>query len=151
KQKLSRRYLADGPFFIGRQNQSESDSGQIEPLPVTVQTSDTRTVAAFPDGKEIAVLGYVGARSEGRRVFALDLASKRTRDLSPSKQFAAHRGTGFDSYLAEAISPTPDGQSVIVQWNEDDNKMLATLPRDGSQRIRTLMQSPAGATPLSFD
>jgi DNA-binding winged helix-turn-helix (wHTH) protein len=151
--------LPDGSLIVQRPSSNGSDqllhfwpdSGRLEALPVTVQSSDTRTVAAFPDGKEIAVLGYTGAKATARHVFTLDLATKGTRDLSPPNQFVTGRAPGFESNLAETISTTSDGKGVIAQMNEDDNKVLAKLPRDGSKRVRALMRFPVGATPLSFD
>ena len=124
------------------------DSGRLEPLPATVPYSDTRTVCAFPDGKEIAVSGFYGPHAGARRLFALDLASRNARDLSPAEESADE---GKVVGTQETIAVSADGRTVFTVWKRDDSMLLVALPRDGSRRHRGLLSFPFGATPLACD
>jgi DNA-binding winged helix-turn-helix (wHTH) protein len=122
------------------------DSGRTEFLPATVMASDTRTVRAFPDGKEIAVLGFYAPT--GRRIlFALDLVSGKTRDLSAPEDFA---GTS-DWARLETLAVSADGRTVLAVRKRHDSMLLVAIPRDGSKQYRTLMSFPLSATPLACD
>ena len=124
------------------------DSGRLEQLPATVPYSDTRSICPFPDGKEIAVSGFYGTNSGARRLFALDLTSRKARDLSPQDSSADE---GRTPGLQETIAVSADGRSVTTTWKRDDSALLVALPRDGSKRARTLLSLPFGATPLACD
>ncbi|MGA2328846.1 MAG: winged helix-turn-helix domain-containing protein [Bryobacteraceae bacterium] len=123
------------------------DSGRLEPLPAAVLWSDTRTVCAFPDGKEIAVLGFYGSHAGARRLFALDLASRQARDLS-AEDFA---GASDVEGPQETLAVSADGRTVFTLLKRDDSMLLVALPRDGSKRDRALLPFPLGATPLACD
>ncbi len=124
------------------------DSGRLEALPASVPYSDTRTVCPFPDGKEVAVSGFYGSQAGARRLFALDLASGKARDLSPAEESAdADKVVGTQ----ETIAVSADGKTVITTWKRDDSVLLVALPRDGSKRARPLLSLPFGSTPLACD
>jgi serine/threonine protein kinase len=126
------------------------DSGRLEPLPATVVNSDTRTVRAFPDGKEIAVLGFYG--DSPRRLFALNLSSGKARDLAAPSDFAGiSQSAGDHSWHPETIAVSADGLSVFTQRYQDDTELLLALPRDGSGQGQIWLSFPFGATPLSYD
>jgi serine/threonine protein kinase len=128
------------------------DSGRLEPLPAKVSPADTRTVCAFPDGKEVAVLGYYGSNANSRHLFVLDLASGKARDLPGPEDFGAMSQIGGGgSRHPQTVAVSADGQSVLTLLNRDDTMLLAALPRDGSKRGRVLVSFPMGAAPLAFD
>jgi serine/threonine protein kinase len=122
------------------------DSGRLELLPATVLRSDTRTVRAFPDGKEIAVLGFE-ERVGPRLLFALDLVSRKIRNLSAPGDFA---GT-IDRARFETLGISPDGRTVLAMRKRNDSTHLLAIPRDGSRRYQTLFTFPLTATPLTCD
>ena len=122
------------------------DSGRLELLPATVLRSDTRTVRAFPDGNEIAVLGFYEPAGP-RLLFALDVVSRKTRDLSAPEDFA---GTS-DSARLETLAISADGRTVLAVRKRNDSMHLVAIPRDGSRRYRTLLSFPLTATPLACD
>jgi serine/threonine protein kinase/DNA-binding beta-propeller fold protein YncE len=125
------------------------DSGRLEPLPASVLWSDTRTVRAFPDGEEVAVWGFYGTRAGPRRLFALDLASYKARDLSAVEDLAG--SSDFEELSHQSLAVSADGSTVFAQWKRDDSILLVALPRDGSKRGRTLLSLPIGAIPLAYD
>ncbi|MGC9970484.1 MAG: winged helix-turn-helix domain-containing protein [Bryobacteraceae bacterium] len=122
------------------------DSGRLEPLPATVLYYEN--VRAFPDGKEIAVLGFYGSHAFARRLFALDLASRQARDLSAPEEFA---GASDGERSQETIAVSADGRTVFTLLRRDDSMLLVALPRDGSKRVRALLSFPLGATPGAYD
>jgi eukaryotic-like serine/threonine-protein kinase len=124
------------------------DSGRLEPLAATVPYSDTRCVCPFPDGKEIAVSGFYGGVDSPRRLFALDLVSRKTRDLAPAEESADE---GRVVGTQETIAVSADGNTVITTWKRDDSVLLVALPRDGSKRAKPLLLLPFGASPLARD
>ena len=124
------------------------DSGRLEPLPATVPYSDTRTVCPFPDGNEIAVSGFYGPHAGARRLFALDLASRKARDLWSAEESADEANVAGTQ---ETIAVSADGRTVFTVWKRDDSMLLVALPHDGSKRHRALLSFPFGATPLAFD
>jgi eukaryotic-like serine/threonine-protein kinase len=115
------------------------DSGRLELLPVTVQSADYPRLRAFPDGKEVAVFGLYGNRAGRPRLFALDLASGKARDLADPE----------DAFETVAISA--DGRTVFALQHRDDVALVQALPRDGSKQARLVLSFPEGAKPLSFD
>jgi len=122
------------------------DSGRTEWLPAAVLNSDTRTVRAFPDGKEIAVLGFYGATGH-RLLFALDLVSHKVRDLSTPEDFPETS----ERARFETLAISADGRSVLAMRKRNDSMLLVAVPRDGSKRFRTLMSFPLSAVPLACD
>ncbi len=122
------------------------DSGRLESLPATVLRSDTRTVRGFPDGNEIAVLGF-SERAGARLLFALDLVSRKTRDLSTPEDFAGMS----DWARLETLAISADGRTVLAVRKGDDSMHLMAIPRDGSRRHRTLLSLPLTSAPLACD
>jgi DNA-binding winged helix-turn-helix (wHTH) protein len=122
------------------------DSGRLEPLPAWTTMSGYRSVRAFPDGKEVAVLGFYGSPAGVRRLFAMDLASHRMRDLTAPEQIAAGSGD-----LQVTIALSADGETVFTLWKRDNSLSLIGLPRDGSGRSRTFFSYPPGANLLPCD
>jgi eukaryotic-like serine/threonine-protein kinase len=139
--------LADGslialrPSAEGRQQLVHfwPDTGRLEPLPASIQNTDSPRLRAFPDGKEIAVFGVYGKGTGRSHLFALDLASGKARDLAdPEDQF-------------ENVAVSADGKTAFAIQIRDDVSMLQALPRDGSKQARAILSFPEGAAPLSFD
>lgn len=152
--------LPDGSMIVSRPSSQGRqqlfrfwpDSGRLQPLPATVLFSDTRTVSAFPDGKEIAVLGFHGSDDGVRSLFVLDLATHKTRDLwTPDNFVRRNDWVGSLSRHAETTAVSADGRTVLTSWNQHDSVLVSAVARDGSRRHRTLLSFPLGATPLAFD
>src|SRR6185436_9263952 len=82
------------------------DSGKLEPLPAFLQARDiSPLLRAFPDGKEIVYFGTHGqnGRSESPKMWVLDLATQRARELAP--------GINLDPLGAWGpLAVTPDGE-----------------------------------------
>ncbi len=148
--------LPDGSLIVSRPSSEGRqqlfrfwpDSGRLESLPASVLFSDTRTVRAFPDGKEIAGWGFYGPRANAQRLFAMDLASRKTRDLLTADDIA---GVSDSRESQQSLAISADGQTVFAQWRRDDSVLLVALSRDGSKRARTILSLPIGAIPLALD
>ncbi len=126
------------------------DSGRLETLPAAVLASDTRTVAAFPDGKEIAVVGFSGGQEGPRHLFVVNLESRQTRDLSGPLEFGIPR-QHMESEHPEVIAVSADGKAVYTLRYRDDSLFLVAIPRNGANRERVIMQFTVGTAPLGFD
>ncbi|HWC95486.1 MAG TPA: protein kinase [Candidatus Sulfopaludibacter sp.] len=127
------------------------ESGRMEALPARVSVADSRQFAVFPDGKEIAVIGFYGPAGD-RRLFILDIASGQARDLPELQELGGNGLIGSGRFRSpQTLAISFDGQSVLILWNRNDSKLLASQARDGSRRGRVLMSFPFLSAPLSFD
>jgi hypothetical protein len=144
--------LPDGSMIVLRPSEEGAqlfhfwpDSGRLEALPAWTPLPGYRGVRAFPDGKEVAVLGFYGSPDGVRRLFAMDLASRQVRDLVAPEEAALGGG------LRGTIALSADGRTVFARWNRDNSTLLVGLPRDGSRQRRTLFSYPADLDLLPCD
>ena len=121
------------------------DSGRQEALPAFIPPTDaTPPLRAFQDGKEIVYIGANGqsGRTQSPRLYAMDLASKRVRQLGDTRLFP-------EFWCPFAVSP--DGTSVFVLYSEEDTRQLVEIPRRGSAKPRVVLSLPRLALPQNLD
>src|SRR5438309_1892095 len=95
------------------------DSGRMEPLPAFLEPRDVAPLLrAFPDGKEIVYFGTneKTGRTQSPRMYVMDLASQRARELAP--------GFNLDTSRFSPLAIAPDGESVLVLGIQEDTRLL---------------------------
>ena len=129
--------LPDGTLLIVRLNAERKsqvfrfwpDTGHLQGLPVQSVGGPNVPLRAFPDGKEAVVLGApIGPGKEQWRLLVIDLASGKTRTLSPTLQI------DVPSY---AIAR--DGKSVLAAVAAGTLRHIVSIPRSGGSPVRTLL------------
>jgi sugar lactone lactonase YvrE len=123
------------------------DTGKLDALPAFLMKGDmTPMLRAFPDGKELVYFGFSEKeRSQSARMWVLDLASRRTRELAP--------GLPVDP-VSDGWSPlgvARDGESVYLATKDGDTQPLVQVPRKPGSRPRTLLSFPTTAAPVAMD
>jgi len=123
------------------------ESARLEALPAFVWRYGYHIgVRAFPDGKEILFQGsYTGEgdRSSNRRLYALDLATRRARILGPS--------LAVKEQFPPALAVTPDGKEALAFALRGDMRELVRLPRDGRKDYQVLLSLPMTTLPVYID
>ncbi len=129
--------LPDGSLIVVRINARRlrqphrfwPDTGRLQPLPAQLARGFGATsIRVFPDGKEAV---YFGTPVEGDKelgpaeLYALDLASGRSRPLAPGVTFPGGETTPFP------LAVTPDGRSVLVQQRAGNLYRIDAIPRHG--------------------
>jgi len=121
-------------------------SGKTKGLMAFIPGTDISPILrAFPDGKEIV---YYGTSPDGRnqdpRMYIMDLASQRLRELAPGLDLAPN-----NTWAPLAVAP--DGRSVFVIAKLEDSRLLMSVPRGGGSGRRTLISFPRSAVPAYID
>jgi serine/threonine protein kinase len=139
---MSPEVLPDGSLLVARRNAARllqlyhfwPETNRVEPLPAVLPAFMTMPgLRAFPDGREAVFFGRPLETAATRSaLYAIDLASGRTRRLGPS--IALPQG---DWALPLAISP--DGAWVRFNLPSGDLSHIVEVPRDGSDSIRSLV------------
>jgi eukaryotic-like serine/threonine-protein kinase len=108
------------------------ETGRLQALPVELRSISGSPVRAFPDGKEVVFLGRPLAESQDYHLYALDLASGRTRRLAP----------GLSLPLVNNLFPlavTPDGRWVLINLPSANLHRIVAIPRDGGASVRPML------------
>jgi hypothetical protein len=147
--------LADGSLIVEKvtpQSDEQAfrfkpDSGRLEPLEIFLTLTDIAPpIRASADGKLIAFFGVFGnsARNQTSRLMLFDLESGKARELAPEYDFQP--GNPWCP-----LDFSPDGKSVLVIANENDSRVLLSIPLDRGGRLRRLFSFPKTSAPLSID
>jgi tRNA A-37 threonylcarbamoyl transferase component Bud32 len=122
------------------------ESGKLDGLPAFLPKGDiTRMLRAFHDGKELVYFGTSEkGRTESPRMLVFDLASQRTRDLSPAAPIDP--GDGW-----APLSVAPRGEAVYVGSQEGDLRRLVEVPRNPRAKPRAFLSFPSSAWPVAMD
>jgi eukaryotic-like serine/threonine-protein kinase len=138
--------LPDGSLLVVRLNAKRKsqvvrfwpDTGRLQELPVqilNVSTISSAQLRAFPDGKEVVILGApIGPGKEEWRLLVIDLASGSARPLSPILR--------NDSDV-QNWAVARDGKSVFVARPAGSLVRVVSIPRGGGSPIRTLADRDA--------
>lgn len=108
------------------------DLQRLEPLSGWVSIDTTIALRVFPDGKEAAFYGMASRTEATAQLYALDVATGKTRRLLTS----APRLTYNEGYPIAAV---PDGRSVLVDTPEGELHRIVAVPRSGSGRVQTVL------------
>jgi len=122
--------LADGSLLVVRINKDRQgqvfhfwpENGRLEALDAySPSANDVVPVRVFPDGREALFVGTTREAPDARRLYALDLASGRTRPLMPVPS----------ELWGLAIAAAPDGRSVFIVLRQGSASIVVTIPREG--------------------
>jgi eukaryotic-like serine/threonine-protein kinase len=102
--------------------------------------SGDRLAEVFPDGKEMVFIGGTGPYWAQDTLYAIDVATRRTRVLSTAIARVGHT----------AIATTADGKAVLVVEVVGDEYRVVAIPRDGSGREEVLLSTTAYINTLSM-
>ncbi len=128
--------LPDGSLLIWRVDAERKnriyhfwpDSERLEPLQAWIPpTFPVALMRVFPDGKEAVFFGLADGMAAGEppHLFAIDLASGKTRRLAPELPIR-QTSEGF------LIAPTPDNRSVLIDLPAGNLHQIVSVPRSGS-------------------
>jgi tRNA A-37 threonylcarbamoyl transferase component Bud32 len=143
--------LPDGSMIVLRVNAQHQvqlhhfwpDSGRLEPLAAALMQYEVGgSVRAFPDGKEVAFYGRPLAGGDPH-LYALDLATNKTRKLAPGLELRRVMGPRFP------VAITRDGRSVIIDVMAGSLHRITAVPRDGRSGETLLLTTTA--TPWDID
>ncbi|HEY1207343.1 MAG: protein kinase [Bryobacteraceae bacterium] len=143
--------LPDGSMIVLRINPDHQvqlhrfwpDSGRLQPLAAALMQYEVGgSVRAFPDGKEVAFYGRPLAGGDPH-LYALDLATNKTRKLAPGVELRRVMGPRFP------VAVTRDGRSVIVDVMSGSLHRITAVPRDGGAGESLLLTTTA--TPWDID
>ena len=143
--------LPDGSLIVLRVNAEHQvqlhhfwpDSGRLEPLAAALMQYEVGgCVRVFPDGKEVAFYGRPLAGGDPH-LYALDLATNKTRKLAPGIELRSVMGPRFP------VAVTRDGRSVIIDVMAGSLHRITTVPRDG-RAVESLLLTTT-ATPWNID
>jgi tRNA A-37 threonylcarbamoyl transferase component Bud32 len=132
--------LADGSLLLWRYAGTPRlqlfhywpDTGKLDTLQAYSEAlNGARLAEVFPGGREAAFFGGVGPYWATDTLYAIDLATKKSRVLS------ATIGQSFHTTLAV----TPDGLAVLVTKFIGDGSQIVSIPRDGSGRETVLLRT----------
>ena len=108
------------------------ETGRTQAYPVELQSISGAPVRVFPDGKEAVFLGRPSGETGEPHLYAIDLATARTRRLAPALTIPI-----VNNLFPLAV--TPDGQSVLVNIPSGNLHRIAAIPRNGGDSARTLL------------
>jgi hypothetical protein len=135
--------LRDGTLLVSRIDPDRRsqiyhywpDTGRLQALGAWPIPGDVSSVRVFPDGNEAVFFGT--AREKGSdgspHLYALDIASGRTRRLAPQLPI---RQT---SPLSFPLAVTPDNRSVLIDLPSGNLHQIVAVPRSGSGPVQVLM------------
>ncbi len=134
--------LPDGSLLLVRPNERGSlqlhhlwpATGRLEALPSELPPGQfLGRLAVFPDGKEVAFLGWDERkdRDAQAKLLVLDLETKklRRRDQLPA----------LDVGWSFALAATSDGREILTSVPSGNMSQIAAIPRYGDAPIRVVM------------
>ncbi|MBI3665202.1 MAG: protein kinase [Acidobacteria bacterium] len=135
--------LPDGSLLIARINPERKmqlyrfwpETGRLEALGALLFQGPTNVaVRPFPDGKDAVFFGkLLQAQSDSLdHLYAIDLASGRTRRLAPGLSIALPSA-------AFPLAVESRGPSVLIDLPAGSLHRIVAIPRDGSDSVRTLI------------
>ena len=133
--------LADGSLLLVRINAQRvpqlfhfwPDTGQLDAFNAFFPdlNNGTAPIRVFPDGREAAFYGALSDSPTVQSLYAIDLASGRTRLLTTT--------SGISNQLVTSLAISPDGQSVLFDLPAGNLHRIVQVSRDGSDVIRSLV------------
>jgi hypothetical protein len=129
--------LPDGSLLVARLNAQRilqlfhfwPETGRLEALDALLGESVGGTVRVFQDGSEAVFRGETSAAPGQRGLFAISLATGRSRRLAP----------GLPVADVTAIATTPGGQWVLFNIPSGNVDRIVEVPRDGSRVVRPVL------------
>jgi eukaryotic-like serine/threonine-protein kinase len=139
--------LPDGSLLVWRVDPQRKpriyhfwpDSGRLQPMDGwTLPATPVNMVRVFPDGKEAVFFGTAGGTDASPHLYALDIASGKSRRLAPQLPIVLP-SDGFP------VAVTSNNRSVLIDLPSGDLHQIVAIPRAGSgpaQVLLTLTSSP---------
>jgi len=132
--------LPDGSLIVARNDVGSRlrichywpDSQRLEPLAGWVSLDTTIAMRAFPDGKELVFFGAATSPESADYLYVMDIATGNSRRLAPEMHIQ-RLGESFP------ITPTSDGQAVVIDIPSGDLHRLVAVPRNGSGAAKDVL------------
>ncbi len=135
--------MPDGTFLCGKLNAQGHlqlhrfwpQTGRLEPLNAVLSDAYFGVFRPFPDGKEVAYLGYPldANASTPPHLYILDLATGKSR--APAPELVLH----LEFNAGQPIATSSDGNQVLTTVRAGDQFRLVAIPRSGKGPVQTLM------------